>query len=58
MLRDVVESLESYDDFLVINRKFTVLDRYVLDLTADEERALDRRIALASGIMLDTGERR
>jgi hypothetical protein len=40
------------------NRKFTVLDRYVLDLTADEERALDRRIALASGIMLDTGERR
>jgi hypothetical protein len=40
------------------NRKFTVLDRYVLDLTGDEERALDRRIAVAAAIMLDTGERR
>jgi hypothetical protein len=40
------------------NRKFTVLDRYVLDLTGDEERVLDRRIAVAAGIMLDTGERR
>ena len=40
------------------NRKFTLLDRYVLDLTADTERALDRRIALATGIMLDTGEKR
>lgn len=40
------------------NRKFTLLDRYVLDLTADPHRALDRRVALALGIMLDTGERR
>ena len=40
------------------NRKFTVLDRYVLDLSADVERQVDRRIALALGIMLDTGERR
>jgi hypothetical protein len=40
------------------NRKFTVFDRYVLDLRADVERRLDRRIALALGIMLDTGERR
>ena len=40
------------------NRKFTLLDRYVLDLTADAERQLDRRLALATGIMLDTGERR
>ena len=40
------------------NRKFTVFDRYVLDLSADVERQLDRRIALALGIMLDTGERR
>jgi hypothetical protein len=40
------------------NRKFTLLDRYVLDVTADEERTLDRRIVLATGIMLDTGERR
>ena len=40
------------------NRKFTVLDRYVLDLTADSGFALDLRIALALGVMLDTGERR
>jgi uncharacterized protein YxjI len=40
------------------NRKFTLLDRYVLDLTADPNRSLDRRIALALGVMLDTGERR
>jgi uncharacterized protein YxjI len=40
------------------NRKFTLLDRYVLDLTADHQRTLDRRIALALGVMLDTGERR
>ena len=40
------------------NRKFTILDRYALDLKADPERTLDRRIALALGVMLDTGERR
>jgi len=40
------------------NRKFTLLDRYVLDLTADHNRSFDRRIALALGVMLDTGERR
>jgi hypothetical protein len=40
------------------NRKFTLLDRYVLDLGADPERTFDRRIALALGVMLDTGERR
>ncbi len=40
------------------NRKFTLLDRYVLDLTADPQRHLDRRVALALGVMLDTGERR
>ena len=39
-------------------RKFTILDRYVLDLTPDTQRAFDRRIALALGVMLDTGERR
>jgi uncharacterized protein YxjI len=39
-------------------RKFTILDRYVLDLTADPQRSMDRRIALALGVMLDTGERR
>lgn len=40
------------------NRKFTLLDRYVLDLTADPMRTLDRRIALALGVLLDTGEKR
>jgi uncharacterized protein YxjI len=39
-------------------RKFTILDRYVLDLTADRARAFDRRVAVALGVMLDTGERR
>jgi len=41
-----------------LNRKFTLLDRYVLDLSADTARAFDRRVAVALGIMLDTGERR
>ena len=40
------------------NRKFTILDRYVLDLKADRTRSLDRRVGLALGVMLDTGERR
>lgn len=40
------------------NRKFTILDRYVLDMSADPEHYLDRRIALALGVLLDTGERR
>jgi len=40
------------------DRQFTLLDRYVLDLTADRTRSLDRRVALAIGVLLDTGERR
>ena len=40
------------------NRKLTILDRYVLDLRADSGRSFDRRIAVALGVMLDTGERR
>lgn len=40
------------------NRKLTILDRYVLDLSADAEYYLDRRIAVALGVLLDTGERR
>ena len=39
-------------------RKLTILDRYVLDLSPDRRRDLDRRLALALGVMLDTGERR
>lgn len=40
------------------NRKFTLRDRYVLDMTADADHTLDRRIAFALGVMLDSGERR
>ena len=40
------------------SRKFTLLDRYVLDLSLDPDRTVDRRLALALGVMLDTGERR
>lgn len=40
------------------NRKLTLLDRYVLDMSADSQKSIDRRIALALGVMLDTGERR
>ena len=40
------------------NRKATLLDRYVLDMSRDPRRMLDRRIMLALGVMLDTGERR
>lgn len=40
------------------NRKFTLFDRYVLDLSADPARILDRRVALALGVLLDTGEKR
>lgn len=40
------------------NRKMTLLDKYVLDLTHDKMNALDRRVAIAMGVMLDTAERR
>jgi len=45
------------------NRKFTLRDRYVLDMSPDRPLGgvpsrIDRRIALAIGVMLDTGERR
>jgi uncharacterized protein YxjI len=40
------------------DRKFTLFDRYVLDMSADSSQTLDRRIALALGVILDTGERR
>lgn len=39
-------------------RKLTILDRYVLDMSADQNRRIDRRLALALGVVLDTGERR
>ena len=40
------------------NRKFTLFDRYVLDLRADPGRTLERRVAVAMGLLLDTGESR
>jgi uncharacterized protein YxjI len=40
------------------NRKFTIRDRYVLDMTSDFQQSIDRRIAVATGVMLDTGEHR
>ncbi|MFN7971466.1 MAG: hypothetical protein U0166_03815 [Acidobacteriota bacterium] len=40
------------------NRQLTIFDRYVLDLRRDLDRTLDRRIAVALGILLDTGEGR
>jgi uncharacterized protein YxjI len=40
------------------NRKLTIRDRYLLTVEADRARTLDRRLALAIGVMLDTGERR
>jgi hypothetical protein len=49
---------ESDDVIGEFNRKLTILDRYVLDLRQDMRRTLDRRVALALGVMLDTGERR
>jgi uncharacterized protein YxjI len=58
LLRTNFVFLRGQDVIGEFNRKFTLLDRYVLDLTADRNRTLDRRIALALGVMLDTGERR
>jgi hypothetical protein len=40
------------------NRSSTILDRYVLDMGLDGEKRIDRRLALAMGVMLDSGERR
>lgn len=40
------------------NRKLTLMDKYVLDLSADNNREVDRRLAVALAILLDTGERR
>ena len=40
------------------NRSLTILDRYVLDMSRDGEKRIDRRLALAMGVMLDSGERR
>jgi uncharacterized protein YxjI len=41
-----------------MNRKFQLRDRYVLDLSGDHERRLDRRLAVALAIGLDTLQNR
>lgn len=48
----------SGDTIGIFNRSFTILDRYVLDMSPDRGNRIDRRLALAMGVMLDTGERR
>ena len=39
-------------------RRFSIFDKYVLDFSEDPERKLDRRVAVAVGILLDTAEKR
>jgi uncharacterized protein YxjI len=41
-----------------MNRKFQLRDRYVLDLSGDSERKLDRRLGIALAIGLDTLQNR
>jgi uncharacterized protein YxjI len=41
-----------------MNRKFQLRDRYVLDLSGDTERKLDRRLGIALAIGLDTLQNR
>ena len=41
-----------------LNRKFQLRDRYVLDLSGDSERKLDRRLGIALAIGLDTLQNR
>ena len=41
-----------------MDRKFKVRDEYVLDLTGDPERKLDRRLAIALAVGLDTLQNR
>jgi uncharacterized protein YxjI len=41
-----------------MNRKFQLRDRYVLDLSGDPEKSVDRRLAIALAIGLDTLQNR
>lgn len=41
-----------------LNRKFQLRDRYVLDLSGDPDRVLDRRVAIALAVGLDTLQNR
>ena len=48
------------DDRVVgsMNRKFRLRDRYVLDLSGDHERKIDRQVAVALAIGLDALQNR
>jgi hypothetical protein len=40
------------------DRRVGLFDKYVLDLSGDPQRIIDRRVAVAAGILLDTAEKR
>ena len=40
------------------NRRFSIADKYVLDLSEDREQKLDRRVGVAVGVLLDMAEKR
>lgn len=54
----VVQRPDDTETLGEFNRRFTLFDKYVLDMSGDREHALDRRMAIALGVLLDTGERR
>ena len=41
-----------------MDRKFQLRDRYVLDLSGDPDKVLDRRLAIALAVGLDTLQNR
>jgi hypothetical protein len=41
-----------------VNRKFNLRDQYVLDLSRDPERKLDRRLGIVLAVGLDTLQNR
>jgi len=40
------------------NKKISLFDRYILDMSSDTDKLIDCRVALALGVLLDTGEGR
>jgi hypothetical protein len=54
----VLYDVDSERELGLFNRKFTIRDHYVLDFSKDRHDRLDPRVALAIGVMLDTGEGR
>lgn len=54
----VLYDVDSERELGEFNRKFTLRDHYVLDMSKDRHDRIDPRVALAIGVMLDTGEGR